>query len=96
MKQRIGIAIASALLIPIIMTVMMSMMDGSVSVNQQTGEEIVIQGPVNAWQNIGTPPGIEATEGGMDIFAMCNINLMFMAVAVHCLHSVLAQSAKWC
>lgn len=76
------ILIASALLIPIIMTVMMSMMDGSVSVNQQTGEETVIQGPVNAWQNIGTPPGIEATEGGMDIFAMCNINMMFMAVAV--------------
>ena len=76
------ILIACALVMPILMTVMMSMMDGSVSVNQQTGEETVIQGPVNAWQNIGTPPGIEATEGGMDIFAMCNINMMFMAVAV--------------
>ena len=76
------ILIACALLIPIVMTVMMSMMDGSVSVNQQTGEETVIQGPVNAWQNIGTPAGIEASEGGMDIFAMCNINMMFMAVAV--------------
>lgn len=76
------ILIACALLIPVVMTVMMSMMDGSVSVNQQTGEETIIQGPVNAWQNIGTPPGIEATESGMDIFAMCNINMMFMAVAV--------------
>ena len=76
------ILIACALLIPIIMTVMMSMMDGSVSDNQQTGEETVIQGPVNAWQNIGTPSGIEVSEGGMDIFMMCNINMMFMAVAV--------------
>ena len=76
------ILIACALLIPIIMTVMMSMMDGSVSTDRQTGEETVIQGPVNAWQNIGTPPGIEVAEGGMDIFMMCNINMMFMAVAV--------------
>ena len=76
------ILIACALLIPVIMTVMMSMMDGSVSVDRQTGNETVIQGPVNAWQNIGTPPGIEVAEGGMDIFMMCNINMMFMAVAV--------------
>lgn len=76
------ILIACALLIPVMMTVMMSMMDGSVSVNQQTGEETIIQGPVNAWQNIGTPPGIDSAEGGMDIFMMCNINMMFMAVAV--------------
>ena len=76
------ILIACALLIPVVMTVMMTMMDGSVSVDRQTGEETVIQGPVNAWQNIGTPPGIEVAEGGMDIFMMCNINMMFMAVAV--------------
>ena len=76
------ILIACALLIPVLMTVMMSMMDGSVSVNQQTGEETIIQGPVNAWQNIGTPPGIDPSEGGMDIFMMCNINMMFMVVAV--------------
>ena len=74
------ILIACALIIPILMTVMMSMMDGSVSVNQQTGEETVIQGPENAWQNIGTLPG--EPLGGDDIFMMCNINMMFMAVAV--------------
>jgi len=67
--------------VPILMTVMMAMMDGSVSVNPQTGEETIMQGPENAWQNIGTLPGGEAM-GGMDIFAMCNINMMFMAVAV--------------
>lgn len=76
------ILIACALLIPIVMTVMMTMMDGTVSVDPQTGVETVLEGPVNAWQNIGTPPGLETSAGGMDIFSMCNINMMFMLVAV--------------
>ena len=75
------ILIAAALLMPVLMTVMMSMMDGSVSVNRQTGEETVMQGPENAWQNIGTLPGGE-NMGGSEIFMMCNMNMMFMAVAV--------------
>jgi ABC-type transport system involved in multi-copper enzyme maturation permease subunit len=50
-------------------------------VNPQTGVETVLQGPENTWQNIGTLPGGEAM-GGMDIFALCNINMMYMAVAV--------------
>jgi len=75
------ILLACALIMPILMTVMMAMMDGSVSVNPQTGEETIIQGPENAWQNIGTLPGGEAM-GGMDVFGMCNINMMFMAAAV--------------
>jgi len=75
------ILIACALVIPILMTVMMTMMDGSVSVNPQTGEETIMEGPENTWQNIGTLPGGEAM-GGNDIFMMCNINMMFMLVAV--------------
>lgn len=75
------ILIACALILPILMTVMMAMMDGSVSVNPQTGVETIMEGPENAWQNIGTLPGGEAM-GGMDVFMMCNINMMFMAVAV--------------
>ena len=74
------ILIACALIVPILMTVMMSMMDGSVSKNPQTGEETVMVGPENAWQNIGTLPG--GPLGGDEIFMMCNINMMFMAVAV--------------
>ena len=74
------ILIACALVMPILMTVMMSMMDGSVSVNPQTGEETIMVGPENAWQNIGTLPG--EPLGGDEIFMMCNINMMFMAVAV--------------
>ena len=74
------ILIACALVMPILMTVMMAMMDGSVSVNPQTGVETVMQGPENAWQNIGTLPG--EPLGGDEIFMMCNINMAFMGVAV--------------
>lgn len=75
------ILIVCALLLPVLMTVMMTMMDGSVSVNPQTGIETVNEGPENAWQNIGTLPGGE-NMGGMDVFGMCNINMVFMGIAV--------------
>lgn len=75
------ILLACALVMPILMTVMMVMMDGSVSVDPQTGVESVMVGPENTWQNIGTLPGGEAM-GGMDVFSMCNINMIFMLVAV--------------
>lgn len=77
------IIVACALVIPILITVMMSMMDGSVSVNPQTGVETVMEGPENTWQSIGTLPTEDGeTMGGMDVMGMCNINMMFMAVAV--------------
>ena len=75
------ILIAASLVMPVLMTVMMAMMDGSVSVDPQTGVETVMRGPENTWQNIGTLPGGEAM-GGNEVFMMCNINMMFMAVAV--------------
>ena len=74
------ILIACFLVLPILMTVMMSMMDGSVSVDPQTGVETVMEGPENTWQNIGTLPG--EPLGGDEIFMMCNINMAFMGVAV--------------
>lgn len=77
------ILIACALLTPILMTVMMTIMDGSVSVDPQTGAETVIYGPQNTWQSIGTlPADNSAVMGGMDVMSMCNINMMFMLVAV--------------
>lgn len=75
------ILIGAAFVMPLLMTVMMTMMDGTVSVNPQTGVETIVQGPENTWQNIGTLPGGEMM-GGMEVFMMCNINMMFMAVAV--------------
>lgn len=77
------ILLACALVIPILITVMMTMMDGSVSVDPQTGAETVMHGPENAWQSIGTlPTEGGAAMGGMDVMAMCNINMMFMGAAV--------------
>lgn len=75
------ILLACALVMPILMTVMMAMMDGSVSVDPQTGVESVMRGPENTWQNIGVLPGGEKM-GGMEVFSMCNINMIFMIVAV--------------
>ena len=82
------IMLACALLIPIVMTVMLTMMDGQETVNQQTGEITVMEGPDSVWQSIGTqpsdtPPDSDmAAMGGMDVMAMCNINMAFMGVAV--------------
>ncbi len=82
------IIIACALLVPIIMLVMLTMMDGAVSQNPQTGEETVIHGPRSVWQSIGALPsdGMPSMDmsamGGMDVLSMCNINMMFMGVAV--------------
>ena len=84
------ILLATALLVPVVMTVMLTMMDGQESVNQQTGEVTVMEGPDSVWQSIGTLPTTDNnTEGGevaamgdMDVMAMCNINMAFMGVAV--------------
>lgn len=75
------ILIVCALLMPILMTIMMAMTDGTVSVDPQTGVETVMEGPENTWQNIGTLPGGE-DMGGNDVFMMCNINMVFMLVSV--------------
>lgn len=79
-SKMIYIILACALIVPILMTVMMTMMDGSISVNPQTGAESVMVGPENTWQNIGTLPGDPL--GCDEIFAMCNINMAFMGVCV--------------
>ena len=77
------ILIACAFVMPVLMTVMMTMMDGTITVDPQTGAETVIHGPENVWQSIGTLPTFDgAAMGGMDVMAMCNINMMFMLVAV--------------
>ncbi len=82
------IMIACALLVPIVMTVMLTMMDGQESVNQQTGEVTIMEGPESVWQSIGTLPSLEeestdaAAMGDMDVMAMCNINMAFMGVCV--------------
>lgn len=78
----LGICVA----VPILILVMTTMMDGSVSVDPQTGKETVMEAFDNAWQIIGTVSGDntadETAAMSMDMMSMCNINLLYFAVAV--------------
>lgn len=69
------------LVIPILILVMTTMMDGSVSVDPQTGAETVMEGFENTWQIIGSVSA-EASTMDMSMTGMCNINLLYFFVAV--------------
>lgn len=75
------IIVGSCLVIPILILVMTTMMDGSVSVNPQTGAETVLEGFYNTWQIIGSVSGAGSAMA-MDMAGMCNINLLYFFVAV--------------
>ena len=84
------IIVASCLIAPILILVMTTMMDGTVSVDPQTGKETVIEGFDNAWQIIGSvssnEPMSAETAGGMaamdmGLTTMCNINMLYFAIA---------------
>lgn len=74
------IMVGVALVIPVLVLVMTTIMDGSVSVDPTTGVETVMEGFDNAWHAIAKP----STESvmSMDMVGMCNINLLYFAVAV--------------
>ena len=75
------IMVGACLIIPILILVMTTMMDGSVSVNPQTGVETVMEGFENTWQIIGSAGG-EGAAMAMDMTSMCNINLLYFFAAV--------------
>ena len=75
------IMVGVCLVMPILILVMTTMMDGSVSVNPQTGAETVIEGFDSVWQIIGNVSTAEQTMS-MDMTAMCNINLLYFIVSV--------------
>lgn len=68
-------------LMPILILVMTSMMDGSVSVDPNTGAETVIEGFESVFEIIGTVSGTEAGEVSA-LSAMCNINLLYFLISV--------------
>ena len=74
------------LVMPILILVMTSMMDGTVNVNPQTGETTVIEGFKNVWQIIGTASSASADAASagmqMDLTSMCNINLVYFISSV--------------
>ena len=68
-----------ALLMPVLILVMTSMMDGMVTVDRRSGVETTMHAFTNAWQIIGTSGGTMA----MDMTAMVNINLVYMLMGVY-------------
>ena len=77
----IWIMVGACLVMPVLILVMTTMMDGMVSVDPQTGAETVMKGFDSTWQIIGSVSTAEATMG-MDMTAMCNINLLYFFVSV--------------
>lgn len=78
------IMVGICLVIPILILVMTTMMEGSVSVNPQTGEETVMEGFDNTWQLIGSVSSESSEDAAMsvDMLSMCNINMLYLFVAV--------------
>lgn len=75
------IMLGACLVMPVLILVMTTMMDGSVSIDPQTGAETVIEGFDNVWQIIGNVSTAEQSMS-MDMTAMCNINLLYFIVSV--------------
>lgn len=73
------IMIGCCLVMPILILVMTTMMDGSVTVDPQTGAETVIKGFDSTWQAIGSLSNVGMS---MDITSMCNINMLYFFIAV--------------
>ncbi|MBQ3014194.1 MAG: ABC transporter permease [Clostridia bacterium] len=83
------IIVAVCLVMPILILVMTTMMDGTVSVDPQTGAETVIEGFDNVWQIIGSVSSdtgassdAAAMGAGMSLTSMCNVNMLYFAIAV--------------
>ena len=75
------IMVGVCLIMPILILVMTTMMDGSVTVDPQTGVETVMEGFDNTWQAIGTLSS-ENSAMDMSLTGMCNINMLYFFVSV--------------
>ncbi|MBQ8615192.1 MAG: ABC transporter permease [Clostridia bacterium] len=75
------IMIGISLVMPILILVMTTMMDGTVTTDPQTGAQTVMEGFKTVWQIIGTSSG-DSSAMGMSLTSMCNINMMFFIIAV--------------
>lgn len=77
----IYIMVGISFVMPILILVMTTMMDGSVTVDPNTGVETVIEGFDNVWQIIGVTSDSSGTMS-MDLTSMCNINMLYFIIAV--------------
>ena len=77
------ILVGVCLVIPILILVMTSMMDGTTSIDPQTGKETVMEGFDNVWQMIGSTTKESQSQGmNMSLTGMCNINMLYFAIIV--------------
>lgn len=81
------IMVGVCLVMPILILVMTTMIDGSVSVNPQTGVETVMEGFDNVWQIIGSVSSDSSVDNetvamDMSITSMCNINMLYFLISV--------------
>ena len=73
------IMVGISFVMPILILVMTSSLAGTTTVDPQTGIETTIQGFTNVWQIISQTSGAGV---GMDMTAMCNINLVYIMAAL--------------
>lgn len=83
------IIICSCLIAPILILLMTSMMAGNPMTDKngniildELGNPVYMEGFKNVWQMIGSVSSNNGAAMGMDIVSMCNINMVFMAIAV--------------
>lgn len=77
------ILLGICLVMPIVILVMTSMMDGTVSTNPQTGAETVIEGFDNVWQILGATAAKDSSAAmDMSLTSMVNINMLYFGVAL--------------
>ncbi len=69
------------LVMPVLILVMTTMLDGTVTVDPNTGIETTVEGFQNVWQVIGTASG-DGAAMDMSMSGMCNINLVYFLTAV--------------
>lgn len=74
------IMLGISLVMPILILVMTTMMEGSVSVDKN-GVETVMEGFDSVWQIIGST-GNSDSAMAMDIASMCNINMMYFVISI--------------
>jgi hypothetical protein len=75
------IMIGICFVMPVLTLVMITMADGSVSADPQTGVETVMEGFESVWQAIGSISD-EGSGMSMDMTSMVNINMLYFIVAV--------------
>lgn len=83
------IIICSCLIAPILILLMTSMMAGNPMTDKngniildELGNPVYMEGFKNVWQMIGSVSSNNGAAMGMDIVSMCNINMVFMVIAV--------------